>query len=129
RAAQVQASATQQASAALAQIEQSARLADRSVREANDRVLAVDAELKSSRKAVEELIDGVRAGLDSTRDSIAIVARLGVAGRKVEKIVDSIALIGVQTSMLAVSGSVEAARAAESGQGFANVSSEIRKLA
>jgi methyl-accepting chemotaxis protein len=34
----------------------------------------------------------------------------------------------VQTSMLAVSGSVEAARAGDSGQGFAVVSSDIRNL-
>jgi methyl-accepting chemotaxis protein len=54
---------------------------------------------------------------------------LGTIGRKVEKIVDAIALITVQTSMLAVSGSVEAARAGDSGRGFAIVSSDIRALA
>jgi methyl-accepting chemotaxis protein len=57
------------------------------------------------------------------------VVQLGTVGRKVEKIVDAIALITVQTSMLAVSGSVEAARAGESGRGFAIVSSDIRGLA
>ena len=49
-------------------------------------------------------------------------------GRKIEKIIDAIALIAVQTSMLAVSGAVEAARAGESGKGFAVVSNDIRSL-
>ena len=38
-------------------------------------------------------------------------------------------LITVQTSMLAVSGSVEAARAGDAGRGFAIVSNDIRSLA
>jgi methyl-accepting chemotaxis protein len=38
-------------------------------------------------------------------------------------------LIAVQTSMLAVSGSIEAARAGDSGRGFALVSNDIRSLA
>jgi methyl-accepting chemotaxis protein len=129
RASQLQASATQQASTALVQIEKGAKLMDGSIREADERIRTAGAELKAGRQAVEKLVGSVRAGLGDTRESIVIAARLGVASRKIEKIVDSIALIGVQTSMLAVSGSVEAARAADSGQGFANVSSEIRKLA
>jgi methyl-accepting chemotaxis protein len=50
-------------------------------------------------------------------------------GRRIEKIVDAIALMAVQTSMLAVSGSVEAARAGDAGRGFAVVSNDIRSLA
>ena len=50
-------------------------------------------------------------------------------GRRIDKIVDGIALIAVQTSMLAVSGAVEAARAGDSGRGFAVVSNDIRGLA
>ena len=56
-------------------------------------------------------------------------AAAGIAGVSEEKIVDAIALIAVQTSMLAVSGSVEAARAGEAGRGFAVVSGDIRSLA
>ena len=47
---------------------------------------------------------------------------------KIEKIVDAIMLITVQTSMLAVSGSVEAARAGDAGRGFAVVSNDDQKL-
>ena len=55
--------------------------------------------------------------------------RSETAGRRIEKIVDAIALMAVQTSMLAVSGSVEAARAGNAGRGFAVVSNDIRSLA
>jgi methyl-accepting chemotaxis protein len=54
---------------------------------------------------------------------------LDESGRRIEKIVDSIALVAVQTNMLAVSGSIEAARTGEAGRGFAIVSGDIRNLA
>jgi methyl-accepting chemotaxis protein len=47
----------------------------------------------------------------------------------VDKIVGSISLVAVQTNMLALAGSVEAARAGASGRGFAVVSGDIRTLA
>jgi methyl-accepting chemotaxis protein len=129
RASRLQAAATQQTSAALAQIEKTAKLAQTNVRVADDRVADVEAALNTGRTAVENLVSDVRANLAETQASISTVIQLGTIGRKVEKIVDAIALITVQTSMLAVSGSVEAARAGESGRGFAIVSSDIRALA
>jgi methyl-accepting chemotaxis protein len=129
RACKLQASATQETSAALAQIEKSARLAEANVRTADERVQTLDAALKSGRDSVERLVAGVSAGLGDMQTSVSTVSRLGGVGRKIEKIVDAIALIAVQTSMLAVSGSVEAARAGDSGRGFAIVSNDIRSLA
>jgi methyl-accepting chemotaxis protein len=46
-----------------------------------------------------------------------------------EKTIDAITLIALQTSMLAVSGSVEGARSGDAGGGFAVVSTDIRSLA
>ncbi len=129
RAARSQAAATNQASAALAQIEKTARLADTNVRAADERIRGVDAALKTGREAVDGLASGVRATLADTQSSVATIAKLGGLGRNIEKIVDGIALIAVQTSMLAVSGSVEAARAGDAGRGFAIVSNDIRGLA
>ena len=129
RACRLQASATQETSAALAQIEKSARLAEENVRASDERVQTLDTALKSSRDSVERLVAGVMSGLAETQSSVSAVSGLGAVGRKIEKIVDAIALIAVQTSMLAVSGSVEAARAGDSGRGFAIVSNDIRSLA
>jgi methyl-accepting chemotaxis protein len=128
RAAQLQAAATQQSSAAINQINRSARAAQTSGKTNDERMKNLDAALSQGRKAVGSLIDGVSSALSDTRDGLSTITRLEGLSRKIEKIIDTIALVGVQTSMLAVSGSVEAARTGESGRGFAVVASDIRNL-
>jgi len=124
-----QAAAAQQTSAALAQIEKSARIAQDRSRLASERVAAMESVLVRSRTAVRDLIAGVGEALDKTRSALTTIVHLESVGRKIEKIVDSIALVTIQTSMLAVSGAVEAARAGDAGRGFALVSNDIRGLA
>ena len=129
RGSQQQASATHETSAALVQIENSGKLAQKTTRDSRERVAQMEAALKESRAAVGRLVDGVDAALADTRTSLATIVRSETVGRRIEKIVDAIALMAVQTSMLAVSGSVEAARAGDAGRGFAVVSNDIRSLA
>ena len=129
RGAQQQAAAAQQTSAALAQIEKSARVAQESGKLANDRVAIMGNELADACKTIEGLIEGVVQALKETRGSLDTIVSLEAIGRKIEKIVDAITLVNIQTGMLAVSGAVEAARAGEAGQGFALVSNDIRSLA
>jgi methyl-accepting chemotaxis protein len=128
KASQLQSSATQETSAALNQIEKSAQVAKKNSKGADERIRNLDAALKQGGQAVESLVTGISKALGDTQTSIATVKRLESVGRRMEKIVEAIALVAVQTSMLAVSGSVEAARAGDSGQGFAVVSSDIRNL-
>ena len=130
RGTQQQAAATQQTSAALAQIEKSAG-AGAAERQPGQRAHRQDgAGLKAERRRGREAGEAAsRPSLDDTRASLATIGRLEAVGRNIEKIVDAISLVVVQTSMLAVSGSVEAARAGESGRGFAVVSNDIRSLA
>jgi methyl-accepting chemotaxis protein len=129
RGSQMQAAATQQTSAAMAQIEKSANLAQANASVANTQVQELHKALGGSRLAVEGLIGGVNAALVSTRQSLEMIAGLQQVSRRIDKIVDGIALVAVQTSMLAVSGAVEAARAGDSGRGFSVVSNDIRTLA
>jgi methyl-accepting chemotaxis protein len=129
RGSQQQASATQQTSAALTQIEKSARGALENAKAADGRAASTEASLMQSRASVERLINGVTASLDQTRASLETISRLEGIGRQIAGNVDDIILVAVQTSMLAVSGSVEAARAGDSGRGFAVVSGDIRNLA
>lgn len=129
RGTQQQASATQQTSAALAQIEKSARVSQQNVAHANDRIASVDTGLRESAGAIEKLVMGVETGLEATRASQGRIVDLEQVGRRIDKLVGGISLVVVQTSMLAVSGAVEAARAGDSGRGFATVSADIRALA
>jgi methyl-accepting chemotaxis protein len=129
RGSQQQASATHETSAALVEIENGGKLAQNTTRDSRERVSRMEAALKESRAAVGRLVDGVDAALADTRTSLATIVRSETVGRRIDKIVDAIALMAVQTSMLAVSGSVEAARAGDAGRGFAVVSNDIRSLA
>ena len=126
---QQQAAATQQTAAAMAEIDKSAALAKAKATTASQQVQAMDAALKDSRLAVEGLIGGVTDALTETRSSLGRIADMEMLGRRIDKIVDGIALVAVQTSMLAVSGAVEAARAGDAGRGFSVVSGDIRSLA
>ncbi len=129
RGSQQQASATHEASVALAQIENSGKFAQKTSRDSNERVAQMEAALKESRAAVGRLVVGVDTALADARVSLATIGRSEAVGRRIEKIVDALALMAVQTNMLAVSGSVEAARAGDAGRGFAIVSNDIRSLA
>ena len=129
RGAQIQASATQQSSAALAEIERAAELSGRNSAETLERVDAAQQKIGEARARVGAMIGGVAGALTETRAMVESMDALEDAARTIEKLVDSISLIAMQTTMLAVSGAVEAARAGEGGRGFATVSSDIRSLA
>lgn len=129
RGAQQQASATQQASSALTQLQRSAVLAKQNAIESLESSERTQAMLGEINATVNRLSDGVAQSTRITSQSLDLLASLETVNRKVEKIVDSIALVSVQTTLLAVSGSVEAARAGEFGRGFAVVSKDIRNLA
>jgi methyl-accepting chemotaxis protein len=129
KGAQQQAAATQQTSAALTEVEKSAKLAQSNAKAAQQQVQHVEAALKGSRQLIDALVTGVSKGLREARESLAQIGELEGVSRNIEKNVDGIAIVAVQTSMLAVSGAVEAARAGDSGRGFAVVSKDIRSLA
>lgn len=129
RGAEQQSSATHQTSAALNQIQASADVAQRNAAEARRRIGALDDALKASRTSVENMVSGVTFARDATRESLKRLADLERVTRRIEKTIDSIGLVAMQTSMLAVSGSVEAARAGAAGRGFSLVSKDIRALA
>jgi methyl-accepting chemotaxis protein len=129
RGSQLQASATQQTASALAQIQQSTDLAHSNATLSNERLRAMRTALGQNQQAVTALAAAVVNTVAQTRDSLEMIAGLEAVSRRIDKVVDRIALVAVQTTMLAVSGAVEAARAGEAGQGFAVVSGDIRGLA
>jgi methyl-accepting chemotaxis protein len=129
RGARQQAAATQEASAAMDQIVQTAQVAKEDAAKSLDRGKRIAGMLAENRSTTTDLLGGVTRSLEATHRSLGLIGALEGISRSVEKIVDGIAMISIQTNLLAVSGSVEAARAGGFGKGFAVVSKDIRGLA
>jgi methyl-accepting chemotaxis protein len=124
-----QAGATEELSANINQV-------DKAVIVTQDRTkLAVDAlnDTKNLSDKSKEILDGVVKGilsfLEDVKESLTKIKDLELLARKVDKVVDAISVVAIQTNMLAVSGAIEAARAGEFGKGFAVVAADIRNLA
>jgi methyl-accepting chemotaxis protein len=129
RGAQQQAAATQEASAAMTQVEKTAQSFRESAAKSLERTRRMEAMLGECRLQIAGLSQGVTQSIETTRQSLDLIAGLENISRNIDKIVDSIGIVSIQTNMLAVNGSVEAARAGEFGKGFAVVSKDIRSLA
>jgi len=128
RGAQIQASAAQESVTAMNQIEKSAKTAAENAGAALTRVKAADSLMTDSRRAVTRLIQGVVATMADTSAAIELIGALEDSGGRIERIADRLGLLAIQTTMLAVSGSVEAARSGDFGRGFSVVSTDIRAL-
>lgn len=85
--------------------------------------------LAGNQANVNELIYNVGLSADASAESARNILELEERTRRIDKIVDAIVMVTVQTKMLAVNGNVEAARAGEYGRGFSVVAGDIRSLA
>jgi len=129
RGAQIQAAATQQAGAAMSQIEKAARITSSNSAANAERLETMQALLQESRAGVNGLVSGVSSAAAESQIVLDLIEALDGEVGGINKLVDGLALIAVQTTMLATSGAVEAARAGDVGRGFAVVSGDIRTLA
>ena len=129
KGSQQAAAAAQQSSSANTQIEKGAILSQRRATAGIEAVGKIVELMKTSRLAVDQLIRGVTTSLQETKKSSQLITTLEQVSRRIDKIVDSIATVSIQTNMLAVNGSIEAARAGDFGRGFMVVSTDIRNLA
>ena len=123
------ASRGQEAASAIGQIEQGAQLSADRATVALEKSETLQGLLAENKVAVDEMLVNIGTSAEASREAVRQIAALDVTSRRIDKIVDAIANVAIQTNMLAVNGSVESARAGEFGKGFAVVSTDIRNLA
>jgi methyl-accepting chemotaxis protein len=129
KAASAQAKAAETSNVISAQLLQAAKIMGENADASAQKAGAIAQLLASNKENVDQLIINIGKAADASLESAKSVLELEERTRRIDKIVDAIVMVTVQTKMLAVNGNVEAARAGEYGRGFSVVAGDIRSLA
>jgi methyl-accepting chemotaxis protein len=124
-----QAKAAEESNAIGVQLLQATKVMAASAEISTRKADAIQQLLISNRRNVDQLIANIGKAADSSMESARNVLELEERTRRIDKIIDAIVMVTVQTKMLAVNGNIEAARAGEYGRGFSVVAGDIRSLA
>jgi len=129
KAADVSGKACERSQVAGQQLERNTREMSERATQGAERGTTIRKMLTENKLAVDNMIVNIGNAADASLASVKNIQELEGRTRRIDKIVDSIVMVTVQTRMLAVNGNVEAARAGEYGRGFSVVAGDIRSLA
>lgn len=111
------------------EVKHASLLSSEKARHVSERAQQVSVISEEGRTAVERTI----AGMNAIREQMGVVLEsmqsLSSQGQAIGEIIVSVDDLAVQSKLLAVNASIEAAKAGEEGKGFAVVAQEVRSLA
>jgi methyl-accepting chemotaxis protein len=128
KAAGIQGKSAEQATELGVQLLQASKAMNERATASSEKMNSIKEMLARNKTNVDGLIVNVGKAAAAAVASAKNVMQLEERTRKIDKIVDAIVMVTVQTNMLAVNGNVEAARAGEFGRGFSVVAGDIRSL-
>jgi methyl-accepting chemotaxis protein len=129
KAAGAQAKSAEAANSLGAQLRHAAKAMGDRAELSVEKAVATQKLLTTNKANVDAAIVNIGKSADAAAESSKNILELQERTRRIDKIVDAIVMVTVQTKMLAVNGNVEAARAGEYGRGFSVVADDIRSLA
>jgi len=128
KAAGIQSKAAEQATDLGAQLLQASKGMNERATIGSEKMILIKDLVARNKVNVDGLIVNIGKAAEASFTSAKNVKQLEERTRRIDKIVDAIVMVTVQTNMLAVNGNVEAARAGEYGRGFSVVAGDIRAL-